>query len=58
MSVKTLVTIGIIVGSSIGGYLPSSWGDFSFFSLTSIFFSFLGGIVGAYCGYKLSEYLS
>ncbi len=57
MSLKVWVTIGILSGSTIGGYIPTIWGD-SFLSFSSIFGSLLGGLVGIWAGYKLSQTLS
>ena len=54
MSNKTLITIGLIAGSTIGSYIPALWGD-STFSLSSIFFMFLGGLVGIWIGFRLGQ---
>ncbi len=54
MSQKTLVTMGIIVGSTIGGYLPSLFG-ISMFSYTAILTSGIGAMLGIWVGYKLGE---
>jgi len=53
---KLLIGIGIFVGSTIGSYIPLLWGG-SLLSLASIWFGVLGGIVGIWIGYRLSEYL-
>ena len=55
MSTKTLVTIGMVIGSLAGGYLPVLWGG-SALSFSSIIFSGIGGILGVYLGYKLSKF--
>lgn len=55
MSKKTLIWIGIFVGSTIGSYLPVLWGDAGFFSFSSIIFSTIGGLVGVYIGFKLGD---
>jgi uncharacterized membrane protein YeaQ/YmgE (transglycosylase-associated protein family) len=44
----------MIIGSIIGGYLPSLWGE-NFLSYWGIITSALGGIVGIYIGFKLAE---
>ncbi|MBP6993700.1 hypothetical protein KBB12_00470 [Candidatus Woesebacteria bacterium] len=54
MPTKTLIMIGVIVGSTIGGYVPTLVGA-SIFSLTSVIGSTVGGIVGIYIGYQLSK---
>jgi len=51
MTTKTMVWIGLFVGSSIGGYLPSLFGAGAF-SGWSIFGSTLGGVVGIWGGYR------
>ena len=41
----------MIIGSSIGGYLPLLWGG-SVLSMSSIFLSAVGGFLGIWLGYK------
>ncbi len=48
------VWIGLLIGSSVGSYVPSIWGA-GFLSFSSVFFSAIGSIVGIYIGYKISE---
>ena len=45
---------GGVVGSSIGGWLPTLWGG-SAFSFSSVILSALGGFAGIWVGYKLGE---
>lgn len=54
MNTKTLVWIGMAIGSTVGGYIPSIWGS-GIFSMSSIFFSAVGAITGIYAGYKLGQ---
>jgi hypothetical protein len=54
MSSKTSVYIGMIVGSSIGSYIPLLWGA-SVFSFSSILLGSLGAIAGIYIGFKMSS---
>lgn len=54
MSAKTAVMLGMIVGSSVGGYAPMLIG-ISPFSFTSLFTSLVGGIVGIIIAYKLAN---
>jgi len=56
MSTKTLIWVGMFVGSFIGGYIPALWGV-DVLSMTSIIFSTLGGIGGIFGGYYLSKLL-
>ncbi len=54
MSKKTMVWIGLFVGSTIGGMVPSLWGD-NFLTYSSVLLTALGGIVGIYIGFKLGN---
>ena len=54
MNQKALITIGLLVGSTIGGFIPNLWGV-GMFSLSSIFFSAIGAILGIYLGFKISQ---
>jgi hypothetical protein len=49
-----LIWLGLFVGSTIGGFLPSLWGD-SLFSLSSVILTAVGGLVGIWLGFKLSD---
>lgn len=53
---KTLVWIGVLVGSSLGGYLPSLFGV-EMFSLWGLLGSTVGGIAGVFGGIKLGDKL-
>ncbi len=52
---KKFVMIGMIMGSFIGSYIPLIWGG-SILSMTSIFFSALGGFLGIWAGYKIANW--
>src|SRR3990167_881625 len=54
MSKKTLIWIGITVGSAVGGYLPALWGG-DLISLASVMLSAAGGGVGIWLGYRFGE---
>ena len=54
MSTKTLITLGMIIGSLIGGYLPALFGV-NPLSYTAILTSGIGAILGIFLGYKLSR---
>ncbi|MDB5254416.1 MAG: hypothetical protein JWL80_482 [Parcubacteria group bacterium] len=45
---------GLVVGSTVGGFIPNLWGAGSF-SFSSIFLSAIGAIVGIYIGYKVTR---
>jgi hypothetical protein len=53
MSQKTVIYIGLFIGSTIGGAIPELWGD-SMFSISSVLLSGAGGIAGIVVGYKLT----
>jgi hypothetical protein len=54
MNPKSLIWIGMFVGSAVGGLVPLLWGGSSV-SLSSIVFSTVGGVAGVYGGFKLSR---
>ncbi len=55
MSSKTLIFLGMFIGSIIGGYIPVLFGD-SMFSYISVITSGLGSLLGIWVGYKISKY--
>jgi len=54
MSAKRLIWIGAIVGSTLGGLLPGVW-HASMWSMSGLVFSTLGGLVGIWAGWKVSQ---
>ena len=56
MNSKRLIWIGAIVGSTVGGLLPSLW-KASMLSMWGLVLSTVGGIVGIWVGWKLSQML-
>jgi Na+/H+-dicarboxylate symporter len=54
MDRKRAVWIGMILGSTLGGFIPDLWGA-SYFSFSSLFLSSIGAIAGIYIAFKLSE---
>lgn len=54
MSSKTMIYLGVFVGSTIGGYLPTLWGG-SLFSFAGVLLSGIGGILGLVVTYKMME---
>jgi hypothetical protein len=54
MERKKLVWVGVMVGSTVGGFVPSLW-DSGFISMSGVIGSALGGILGIYIAWKLSE---
>jgi len=51
MSSKSIVMLGMVVGSIIGGYIPILFGA-SFLSLWSLLGSAVGGLLGIWITYK------
>lgn len=54
MSSKTFVSLGIIVGSLVGGYIPSLFGAGGF-SAWSILSSGIGSIIGLLFALKITQ---
>ena len=54
MNPKSLIWIGVFVGGTVGGYIPALWGD-NFLSFSSVILSTIGGLVGIWAGWKLSQ---
>jgi hypothetical protein len=54
MSRKTIIIIGMIIGSTIGGYLPTLFGAHGI-SYWSLLGSTIGGLIGIYISFKLSS---
>jgi hypothetical protein len=54
MSRKTLIWIFLTVGSYVGSWIPSLW-DAGAFSMSGVFLGALGGILGIWLAFKLSE---
>jgi phage tail tape-measure protein len=51
---RLFITVGMIVGSIAGGYLPMLLGA-GLFSIASLVTSTIGGLLGIYIGYRLGE---
>jgi len=54
MNAKSLIWIGVLVGSTLGSMVPLIWGA-GMLSISSIFWSTIGGLAGIYLGFKLSQ---
>jgi hypothetical protein len=54
MSRKTVIIIGMIIGSSIGGYLTTLFGAHAV-SFWSLMGSTAGGLTGIYVSYALTK---
>lgn len=51
---KSMIWAGMFVGSAIGSLLPLLWGG-SELSMSSVLFGALGGVVGIWGGYTLTN---
>jgi uncharacterized membrane protein YeaQ/YmgE (transglycosylase-associated protein family) len=47
------IWFGVLVGSTVGGFIPELWGA-GLFSYSSVLFSCLGAFVGLWLCYKMS----
>ncbi len=54
MNPKSLIWIGVFVGSTLGSLVPLLWGA-DMLSFSSIVWSTIGGLAGIYLGFKLSR---
>jgi hypothetical protein len=52
MPSKSRIWLGIFIGSTLGGLVPSLWGD-GFLSYASLFFSGVGAFAGLWIAFKL-----
>ncbi len=55
MGAKSLIYVGIFVGSTAGSWIGSLFDHGNFFGLWGIVAGTLGGFVGVWAGYKLSQ---
>jgi hypothetical protein len=55
MKSRPLVWIGMFVGSTIGGYIPSLWGA-GLFSISAIILSGIGALLGIWLGFTYSDF--
>lgn len=54
MNSKSLIWIFMGIGSMVGGYLPTLWGE-NFLSMSSVLLTAVGGILGIWLGFKLGN---
>ena len=50
---KARIWIGVLIGSTIGGFVPELWGA-DMFSYSSVLLSGIGGFIGLWIAYKTS----
>ena len=52
---KLMITIGITIGGTIGGWLGAAMTNGNWFSITSLFLSGVGSVLGVILGYKIAK---
>jgi hypothetical protein len=50
---RARIWLGVLIGSTVGGFLPDLWGA-GLFSYSSVLLSGIGGFAGLWFGYKMS----
>ena len=48
------IWLGLLIGSTIGSYVPILWGG-GLFSFSSLMFGIIGGIIGIFLGFKIGQ---
>jgi uncharacterized membrane protein YeaQ/YmgE (transglycosylase-associated protein family) len=51
---RRTIWLGLFVGSTVGGYIPTLWGA-GLFSFSSIFFSAAGALFGIWIAFRLGS---
>jgi len=54
VSTKSLIWIGVFIGSTVGSFIPMLWGG-DLLGVSSILWSTIGGLAGIWGGFKLSK---
>lgn len=54
MDSKRVIYLGMLVGSAVGGFIPTLWDD-SYLSLSSVVFTAIGGFFGIWIAYKITR---
>ncbi len=55
MSAKSLIWLGVIVGSTVGGLMGGALDHGNFFGLWAFALSTIGAFAGIWAGFKLSQ---
>ncbi len=51
---KSIIWIGMVIGSMVGGCVPLLWGA-GVFSMSSIIFTAIGGFIGIWFAYRMTS---
>jgi len=51
---KSLLMLGVFIGSLVGGYIPTLFGADAF-SISSVIFGGLGSIIGLWLAYRIQQ---
>ena len=51
-----MVRWGILIGSTVGGYIPTLWGA-DWISFSCLFGSLIGGLLGVWIAYEIDKRL-
>jgi hypothetical protein len=54
MSLKSIVLLGMLIGSTIGGLIPALWGS-ELLSFSAILGNLIGGVLGIWIAYKIGQ---
>jgi uncharacterized membrane protein YeaQ/YmgE (transglycosylase-associated protein family) len=54
MNAKRTIMFGMVIGSTLGSWIPTLWGA-GWFSLSSVLGSVVGGLAGIWLGYRFSR---
>lgn len=52
---KLMISLGLLIGGTIGGWIGELMTKGNWFSMTSILLSGVGSIVGIWAGYKIAK---
>ncbi|HSW98978.1 MAG TPA: hypothetical protein VLF71_04015 [Candidatus Saccharimonadales bacterium] len=57
MSLKTIIWVGVFIGSTLGGWLGALISHGNWLSWQSVLGGALGAFLGVYAGYKAGQYI-
>jgi hypothetical protein len=54
VNAKSLIMLGLVIGSTAGSYVPTLWGA-GWLSMASVLLGGIGGLLGIWAGYRISR---